>query len=319
MSKTLKIFAIVLALALILVACGEATEEPTEVPEPTKEEMEETETMEPPAPTGEVIFFSTQFSPVEEQETFRALLQEAGFDFTHGSISLTYIGVGVGRGFYVSVSTASFDIGARDGWWATVGYNMQYDSLYVSASYGSFSGTYYFASGVYSVGAGWGNSLSSVSVSYSNAGGWSAGGGMMGANYTYNFATETGRLGFTVDVEAWKKAYWKAFIATYYNGHGPAGSTSSFWDAVNFVGLVCMGALACDLHDFEYLCGDKGEADLAYLGNNLAGSISNLGFAPNGIFRAIVGIALSPFYYIAVAGFGGDAYQAAQQEYLSGL
>jgi multiple sugar transport system substrate-binding protein len=31
---------------------------------------------------GEVVFFSTQFSPVEEQEKFRAILQEGGYDFT---------------------------------------------------------------------------------------------------------------------------------------------------------------------------------------------------------------------------------------------
>jgi multiple sugar transport system substrate-binding protein len=34
------------------------------------------------AAPGEVIFFSTQFTPVEEQEKFRAILQEGGFDFT---------------------------------------------------------------------------------------------------------------------------------------------------------------------------------------------------------------------------------------------
>jgi multiple sugar transport system substrate-binding protein len=32
--------------------------------------------------TGGVVFFSTQFSPVEEQEKFRAILQDGGFDFT---------------------------------------------------------------------------------------------------------------------------------------------------------------------------------------------------------------------------------------------
>uniref|UniRef100_A0A7C1JQ52 Carbohydrate ABC transporter substrate-binding protein n=1 Tax=Caldilinea aerophila TaxID=133453 RepID=A0A7C1JQ52_9CHLR len=31
---------------------------------------------------GEVVFFSTQFAPVEEQEKFRAILREGGFDFT---------------------------------------------------------------------------------------------------------------------------------------------------------------------------------------------------------------------------------------------
>jgi multiple sugar transport system substrate-binding protein len=35
-----------------------------------------------PAATGAAVFFSTQFEPVEEQEKFRAILQEGGFDFT---------------------------------------------------------------------------------------------------------------------------------------------------------------------------------------------------------------------------------------------
>jgi multiple sugar transport system substrate-binding protein len=51
-----------------------ATEAATEVPAATEAATEE------PAATGEVVFFSTQFTPVEEQEKFRAILQEAGFD-----------------------------------------------------------------------------------------------------------------------------------------------------------------------------------------------------------------------------------------------
>ncbi|MGH2541809.1 MAG: extracellular solute-binding protein [Ardenticatenaceae bacterium] len=64
-------------------------EEPTEeavAEEPTEEAMAEepTEeaTAEEPTATGEVTFFSTQFVPVEEQEKFRAILAEGGFDFT---------------------------------------------------------------------------------------------------------------------------------------------------------------------------------------------------------------------------------------------
>jgi multiple sugar transport system substrate-binding protein len=41
--------------------------------------MEATETVEI---GGAAVFFSTQFSPVEEQEKFRTILQEGGFDFT---------------------------------------------------------------------------------------------------------------------------------------------------------------------------------------------------------------------------------------------
>jgi multiple sugar transport system substrate-binding protein len=79
MSRTFYILSIIIALALLLAACAAPTEEapPPEVP---PEETEAPE--EPPEPTGEVIFFSTQFSPVEEQEKFRAILQEGGFDVT---------------------------------------------------------------------------------------------------------------------------------------------------------------------------------------------------------------------------------------------
>jgi multiple sugar transport system substrate-binding protein len=82
--------ALVLA-ALVLAACGpaatEAPAQPTQPPQPTpteelaEEPLEPTETAEP-EPVGETVFFSTQFSPVEEQEKFRAILQEGGFDFT---------------------------------------------------------------------------------------------------------------------------------------------------------------------------------------------------------------------------------------------
>ena len=61
----------------------EPTEEPTEEPaeEPTEEPAEEP-TEEAEAPAGDVVFFSTQFEPIEEQEVFRAILEEGGYDFT---------------------------------------------------------------------------------------------------------------------------------------------------------------------------------------------------------------------------------------------
>ena len=76
-----------------------AMEEPTEAAVPT-EAMAPTEavateptettastpaaegTTAPIPQTGGVTFFSSQFTPVEEQEKFRAILQEEGFDFT---------------------------------------------------------------------------------------------------------------------------------------------------------------------------------------------------------------------------------------------
>jgi multiple sugar transport system substrate-binding protein len=93
---------IVLLVSFILAACAPAAadptpvpapveptqpvapvEEPTQAPPPTDVPMEEpTEMAEPePEPVGDVVFFSTQFVPVEEAEKFRAILQEGGFDF----------------------------------------------------------------------------------------------------------------------------------------------------------------------------------------------------------------------------------------------
>jgi multiple sugar transport system substrate-binding protein len=102
MIKFLKLLALLLAAMLILVACGgadtpgEDTVQPTSeaaesVEEPAAEPTEETaaepteepaETAETGEATGDVVFFSTQFVPVEEQEKFRAILQEGGFDVT---------------------------------------------------------------------------------------------------------------------------------------------------------------------------------------------------------------------------------------------
>lgn len=115
MIRHTKLLALLLMAVLLLVACGgdatpeptqavsptepaveeptePAVEEPTEEAEPTEEmeepteEAEPTEEMEEPTEeagaAGDVVFFSTQFVPVEEQETFRAILQEGGYDFT---------------------------------------------------------------------------------------------------------------------------------------------------------------------------------------------------------------------------------------------
>ena len=92
------LFTTLIIVAFLLAACAPqetevpATEAPTEMmteapTEPPAEEPLETEApteaaTEPPAASGDVTFFSTQFSPVEEQERFRAILQDGGFDFT---------------------------------------------------------------------------------------------------------------------------------------------------------------------------------------------------------------------------------------------
>ena len=90
MSKYLKLLTLMLVAMMILVACGgadtPAPDEPeTPAEEPAVEEpAEEPAADEPAAPeaTGEAVFFSTQFVPVEEQEKFRAILSEGGFDVT---------------------------------------------------------------------------------------------------------------------------------------------------------------------------------------------------------------------------------------------
>jgi multiple sugar transport system substrate-binding protein len=90
MKKTFALALVMILLASLVAACGptEAPPEPTAAPpQPTEapaatEAPQPTEEPEAPPPAAEVVFFSTQFSPVEEQEKFRAILQEGGFDFT---------------------------------------------------------------------------------------------------------------------------------------------------------------------------------------------------------------------------------------------
>ena len=94
MSRVMKFLTLLVIASMVLVACGEAApteapvEEPVEEPieepveEPTEEPMEEPteEPVEEPAAASDVVFFSTQFEPIEEREVFRAILQEGGFD-----------------------------------------------------------------------------------------------------------------------------------------------------------------------------------------------------------------------------------------------
>ncbi|MCB0195772.1 MAG: carbohydrate ABC transporter substrate-binding protein [Anaerolineae bacterium] len=112
MQKLIKLFSLLVIMTLVLAACGgaatpppqeeeepaaqeEAVEEPAEeaeAEEPAAEEEEaveeepaaeeEAEESAEAAPAGDVTFFSTQFTPVEEQEVFRAILNEGGFDVT---------------------------------------------------------------------------------------------------------------------------------------------------------------------------------------------------------------------------------------------
>ncbi len=92
MYRFVRIAAIFMVVMLMVVACG-GSATPTEAPEPTEapaeepaEEPTEAPAEEPTAAPAEEaaapVFFSTQFVPVEEQEKFRAILQEGGFDVT---------------------------------------------------------------------------------------------------------------------------------------------------------------------------------------------------------------------------------------------
>ncbi len=97
MSRGIKWLSSLLLLSMVLAACSTATPAPQPAAEPTTavteaapaataapaEEATAAATAEvAPAATGAAVFFSTQFEPVEEQEKFRAILQEGGFDFT---------------------------------------------------------------------------------------------------------------------------------------------------------------------------------------------------------------------------------------------
>lgn len=95
MLKVSKFFTLLLVLLLFLAACGggeeaseEAAADPTTAPAEEEamdeEAMDEEESMDEEEMMDEdmgPVFFSTQFSPVEEQEAFRAILAEGGFDF----------------------------------------------------------------------------------------------------------------------------------------------------------------------------------------------------------------------------------------------
>jgi multiple sugar transport system substrate-binding protein len=100
--RTTKIAALLLIGLLVLVGCGgdpapaapaqpAPAEQPAAVPTdpPAAEATAEPEAEPTQAPaeeaaaeTGAVTFFSTQFSPVEEQARFRAILAGGGFDYT---------------------------------------------------------------------------------------------------------------------------------------------------------------------------------------------------------------------------------------------
>ncbi|GAB4564719.1 MAG: ABC transporter substrate-binding protein [Anaerolineae bacterium] len=90
MSRGIRLLALIAALTLIVSACAAPAAQPAAPAAPTEAPAEKATEAPTEAPTeaapaaeeGQVVFFSTQFSPVEEQEKFRAILKKAGFDFT---------------------------------------------------------------------------------------------------------------------------------------------------------------------------------------------------------------------------------------------
>ena len=104
MSRLTKLLALLLILTLFVVACGSDTPDTPTPDTPAVEEPAAPPAEEPAAPveTGEAVFFSTQFVPVEEQEAFRAILAEGGFDFTGSEegplIDLVLAGAQAGQG-----------------------------------------------------------------------------------------------------------------------------------------------------------------------------------------------------------------------------
>ncbi|MBV7331526.1 ABC transporter substrate-binding protein [Chloroflexi bacterium TSY] len=79
MSQWMKYLSITLVVTLTLVACVPAGQvaQPSETEAPAEEAAPADE-----VEMADVLFFSTQFSPIEEQERFRAILAESGYDFS---------------------------------------------------------------------------------------------------------------------------------------------------------------------------------------------------------------------------------------------
>ena len=84
--KYLRIISLLLVLAFLIVACGgdEAETTPEDTDTSTTDSSDTTTETDDTADEAmtDAVFFSTQFVPVEEQEKFRAILQEGGFDVT---------------------------------------------------------------------------------------------------------------------------------------------------------------------------------------------------------------------------------------------
>jgi hypothetical protein len=115
-----------------------------------------------------------------------------------------------------------------------------------------------------------------------------------------------------------KDSYDKAKEDRKGNGYGPEGKEGAF-KVIDMLGTVAAGYEASDIHDqgYETRGMRKSTADSKLGKKMMAGSISNI-TKTNGIFRAVVGLAITPIYYGAVAAFGGGAYEAGQAKAING-
>jgi hypothetical protein len=238
-------------------------------------------------------------------------------------------GIGVGVGGGVSVGDNNWDVGASNEIYCDVGYDNKLDSAYVTAKYGQgvqgpsgqvyggagASGTYYLNADEFVVSGGVGYGGVGVNAGYSSfgEGSWSLGGniGSIGANY--NYGSKKWSYSYTLDVEALNNDYKSAKVLRGYNGYGAEGGPEWFNGMVDYLGTIAAGFKPADIHDGGYTKRGKATVDFDLFTSMIVGSVSNIQ-RTNGLFRASLGLVLSPLYYTAVTVGGGDAYKAAQAQ-----
>ena len=250
---------------------------------------------------------------------------DISYDFHNGHFRG---GAGVGMGGGVSVGNGNWDIGASNEWYVDGGYDNKLKSSYVTAKYGQgiqgpsgsmhgwgASGTYY-EGGEYQIGGGVGYAGVGVNAGYSSfgKGSWSLGGTILQAGATYDYGTKKWNYSYTIDKEELKNAYYAGVESRQYNGYGAEGGNKTFNYMIDWLGTVMAGWVPADHHDKGYGTpgASKAAIDFGLFTDMMAGAISNT-FETNGLFRAAVGLAISPLYYGAVTAGGGPAFREGQR------
>jgi RHS repeat-associated protein len=172
-------------------------------------------------------------------------------------------GVGAGLGGHVGVSTGDFDIFVGHGAAATIGYDPiagPYASTWGGCTLcggANGSAAYYFDSGAYQIGGGYGVGQFGANVGYSNMGGVTVGGGYGGLGANYGLQSHETRYTISMNDKALADAYQDGKQNRTYDGF-------SAGPIVDFIGTVTAGWKAADLHDTHYrtLGVSKAEADL---------------------------------------------------------